>query len=153
MIEDVIRRLTRLERFIDGLIKPETGRWVDWTPTLAQLGAVTVTVTVARYEAKGDTVTVEVRLDVTSAGTVGNPVVIGGVPSAIAPANVGNLNVIGNGMVYDTGTMAYEGSLVAVGVSDWRFITNGVGNYVGITPNFALASGDVISFRATYKRA
>lgn len=150
---ELIKQITRLQRQVDGLIKPEVGRWVDWTPTVTQLGAVTATVIYARYELSGNTVNAQMRLDITSAGTIANAIIIGGVPAAISPANVGSINVIGNGIVHDISTVVYEGSLVAVGASDWRFLVSGVNNYIGITPSFALASGDAISFQATYERA
>lgn len=152
-MSDLVKRINDLQRQVDNLIKPEVGRWVDWTPTVTQSIAVTATVTYARYELRGNTVNVSVRLDITSAGVIANVIIIGGVPTAISPANVGSMNVIGNGVVWDVSVARYQGSLIAVGVSDWRFQASGNSNYIGITPSFALASGDIISFKATYERA
>lgn len=130
-----------------------THPWQTWTPTVTQSGAVTVTVTYAKYIALAQTVILRAYLSVTGAGTAGNAIVIGGLPSPLAPAHTGTISVIGTGQIQDTGTAQYVGSLVAVGAADLRIMTDGNSTYAGVTPSFALASGDIISFMASYERA
>ena len=154
MIEDLIRRLTRLERFIDGLIKPEVGQWQDWTPTVTQLGGVTVTVSYARYAVIANTVILLARLVVTGTGTANNAIVISGIPTPILPSlATSSTTMVGHLLVLDTGTAYYHTPLVYVGANNFLGIYPAGGNYVGITPNFGLVSGDEISFQATYERA
>jgi hypothetical protein len=127
--------------------------WVDWTPTITQSGGVAVTVNNARYQILGDTVTVVMTVTCTAAGTGNNPIVIGGIPSAIAPAFTGNAAAIGIGSVRDVGTGIYVGVVWAIGDADWRIIANGNLQVIGQAPNFALASGDQIGIQVTYERA
>lgn len=152
---DVIRRLTRLERLIDGLIKPEVGRWGDWTPTVTQSGAVTVTVSRARYMADGNTVHIYVELSVTGTGTAGNAITIGGIPAAVQPVIVNGSDVspLGTASVIDQGTQAYYGFLVASTAASWHIMDSNTRGQIGVNPSFALANTDIIAFRATYERA
>lgn len=148
---DLIRRITDLEQRLDNLVKPEVGGvWTTWTPTITQSVAVGRTVTFARYTTIRNVVILTTSLAVTSAGTITNAIVIAGIP--IAPANTGTFPTIGEFKIFDATVGYYEGSVAPVGVNDFRFHSDGVGNFVGITPNFALASGDNISFTAIYER-
>ncbi len=150
---DLIKQITHLQRQVDGLIKPEVGRWVDWTPTVTQLGAVTVTVNWARYITIGDLAVVGIRLTVTGSGTAGNNIIIGGQPVAIQAANNANVATIGTGIVFDSGTAVYHGALSAQSATDWRMFADGLNNAIGTTPSFGLVAGDVISLQAAYERA
>ena len=126
--------------------------WQDWTPTITQSGNVTVTVNYARYVVLAQSVIVRAKLTVTGSGTAGNAVVIGGIPTAIQPANSGGLSIIGIGNIQDSGTAQYVGALWANTASDWRLIAHNQTNFVGVTPSFALANGDIIGFQAAYER-
>ena len=151
---ELVKQIMRLQKQVDGLVKPEVGRWIDWTPTVTQSGAVTGTISYARYKADLDgMVTVRVYLTITGSGTGNNNIVIGGMPSTIGAANPSSTTVIGHGMVVDFGTQAYTVEMVANGATDWRFYVTGTGSFVGVVPNFALANTDIISFQATYERA
>lgn len=152
-LDELIQQVTRLRQDVDGLIKPEVGRVISWTPTVTQSVSVTCTINNAHYMVLGTIVIVQVRLAITSAGTTNNPIVIGGQPAIMQPVYSGVSHVIGAINILDSGTANYSGSLIAVGATDFRGIADGLGNYIGSTPNFALASGDVISFIAVYQRA
>ena len=152
MIDDLIRRIDRLERRLDGLVQPERPRWVDWTPTVDQDGAVAVTVTVGRYMILGDLAVVQCDLDVTAAGTAGNAIIIQGQPTAIQSANHGSI-VLGIATVNDAGTAAYVGALISNGATEWRIRAHNTTGSVGVDPNFALANGDAIRLSAAYERA
>lgn len=127
--------------------------WITFIPTVTQLGAITLTVTFARYIVLADTVVVQVRLAITSAGTAGNAIVIAGFPAPILPTNtVASEHVVGTAVVQNTGTIFYQGALVYVGVNDFRIQAHNETGVVGITPSFALASGDFIGFQGTWER-
>ena len=125
--------------------------WVDWTPTIAQSGAVTVTITTAKYKIINGIVHIEVSLTVTGAGTGNNAIVIGGQPAAIQ----GTTNsVIGIGVIVDFGTQLYIGAIIIAGATNWQiFRDGGGGSAIGINPNFALAVDDSIRLQASYKVA
>lgn len=127
--------------------------WSTWTPTVDQNGAVAATVTQARYKIVNKICHTEVQLDVTAAGNATQPIIIGGQPAAIQAAWTDDQSILGTGKVLNTGTAHYIGVVRAVDVQDWRVITNGLNNYVGVTPDFALANGDVININATYEVA
>jgi len=149
---ELVKQINNLQRQVNNLIKPEVGRWVDWTPTVTQGVAVTVTVTYARYVVMDNTVIMVARLGVTSAGTGGSNIVIAGLPTAIQVANTDALGVIGTGVISDTGVATYQGALIAAGANDLRVIAHNTSAYIGTSPSFALASEDVISFQAAYER-
>ena len=152
MIEELVRQVNSLQKQIDDLVKPEVGRWVSWTPTITQSVAVTVRVVYARYNIVNNIVSVYVALETTSAGTITNAIVIGGQPTSIYPAyNLGQ-GIIGSAVIHDAGTTVYTAALAAKSSTDWRMFVTSNGNYAGITPNFALANGDYISFYGVYKK-
>lgn len=134
-----------------------THPWRTWTPTVTQSGAVTVTVTYAVIKNLVDMVFAEVELTVTGTGTAANAISIAGIPTGfqVAGAGLGSRRTIGVVNIVDQSTGTHHiGALVANGANDLRGITNGVGNFIGITPNFALANdGDTISFSARWQRA
>lgn len=126
--------------------------WQSWTPTVMQLGAVTVTVTFARYLVMGQMVMLEAVLNVTGAGTVGNAIVIGGLPAAIRPVNaISNVHVLGTMNIADASAgLHFIGALVHAGVDSMQGIRDNTGVFIGA--GFALANGDTIGFNATYER-
>lgn len=152
--QELVKQINSLQKQVDGLIKPEVGRWKDWIPTVTQLGAVAVTVIYARYIIVVDTVIIQALLAITAGGTIGNAIVIGGVPAVIAPANpTGAYSIIGAGFMHDASPgVHYHGALMAAGASDFRIITNLSNSYLGIDPAVALANGDTLSFIASYER-
>lgn len=155
MIEELVRRVNFLEQQIENLVKPEVGRWIDWTPTLTQSAAITLTINYARYITIANVVIMIANFDATSAGVAANALVVAGIPSAIQPTNIDNVAAIGSGIVFNSvGNISYAPTVIAVGANDFRFISDAVtpSNYVGANPSWAVASGDQISFMATYER-
>lgn len=124
-----------------------------YTPTLTQSGAVTKTTTRAAYSKIGRQVTVGVNLALTGAGT-GNNAILLGLPEA-SVAMTADIDVLGNGIYFDSGVATYP--LVV----RWRSTTTvsfqrtdaTPTNVFGIDPNFACASGDVLTATLTYEAA
>jgi hypothetical protein len=68
--------------------------WESYTPTLTQSSTVTKTVTYAKYTQINKLCIVNVRLDVTGAGTAANSVVVGlPLTSASANINIGSVSI------------------------------------------------------------
>jgi len=153
MIGELVRRVVALERRVNGLVLPERPRWIDWTPTVNQGGAVAVTVTVARYMVLGDLAVVQARLDVTGAGVAASHIVIAGQPAAIQSANAADAMMLGGAWVYDNGAALYVGALVTMAATDWRIICHNEVDFCGVDPSFALTAGDAILLQAAYERA
>jgi hypothetical protein len=146
MLTDIVRRLERLER-----LESPAKTYTDWTPTVTQSGSVAVTVNEAKYSLVGKVCHIYAKLTVTGSGTITNAIVIGGLPVDSADTNVDSCK--GSFMLKDIAAAYYVGSLVIASASTCKLLTDGSGDYVGITPNFALASGDLISLSATYRVA
>lgn len=145
------RLLYQLQQEIERLkTQIETGRWVDWTPTITQSGNVTYTLTggFARYilDANG-TITARARLSITGSGTTGNAITIGGLPYDIADVtgDIGSIRIV------NTGTASYVGSANIATATSFIGYSSGNASAIGVTPNFALASGDVITFSISYE--
>lgn len=131
----------------------EARAWQDLTGlTIAQSGNVTYTTTYAKAVVLAQTVIFMAEFAITGTGTAGNAIEIGDIPAALAVADATTYALIGNALVIDAGTDQYHGGLVARTSTAWRIITNQNGNWLGITPSFALASGDIISLHAVYER-
>lgn len=129
-----------------------TNVWADYVPTLTQSGAVTKTVTRARYLQNGKTVTVAVRLVVTGTGTGANIVTVT-VP--VTALNAGPH--CGVGVIYDSSAaLTYTGVAKLATTTTISFVpTNSTtSNDLGAVSFVAgLASGDIIDFTATYEAA
>ncbi len=123
----------------------------DWTPAVTQGVAVTATVVFARYTRLWNRALVTARLTVTSAGTAGSAIQIGGQPAVIQPVHATVSAAIGAGYILDQGTAWYQGALVVYAALDWRLQAHGLGDVLGVTPSFALAANDAISFAAAYE--
>jgi hypothetical protein len=119
-----------------------------WTPTIIQGVSVSVTVQHARYVVIGPVAFVWWELDVTSAGTSGQPISIGGQPVAIQSVRISNEAIIGHGEIQDVGTAHRSVRVIPSGATNWRmrfyndFATAGS---AGVIAAFALASGDKIN--------
>jgi hypothetical protein len=144
---DVTRQIEELREEIDRLKRSSTPQ--DWTPTVTQGAGVTVAVGHAVYWPSGPLVFVSAAIGLTSAGTGGNVIVIGNVPAAIAPSELG---LIGAAIIIDAGTTDYHAGLYAAGSSDWRMKVSGNADYLGAAPAYTIANGDSIEFKALYQR-
>lgn len=122
------------------------GALTDWTPSLTQSGAVTKTVTQAKYVRLGPSLYyVQCHLDVTGSGTAGNDIVIGNLPGT--PIANG---IYGSGWIYDASTNTFFAGAVISISAGLRIRAHLETDDVGSDPSFALASGDVIGLMAIY---
>lgn len=130
------------------------GAWTTFTPTLTQSATVTKTVTYARYSRIGRTINVVVELAVTGAGTASNDVKVG---LPVAAVSSSTTRALGVGFINDTSAGAlYKGIVVPNSTTDILFRqTNDTGQGTLGTAVFTagLASGDTVTFTATYEAA
>lgn len=129
--------------------------WTSYTPTLTQSGAVTKTVTYAKYMKVGRLVVVNLLLSCTGSGTAGNAVKIG-LPVAAA---VSSAVPIGTGYINDS-----SANLIYYGLADFASSTTevqllviqqgsaaavlGAGSFTA-----ALATGDGVGLYVMYESA
>lgn len=128
--------------------------WTSWTPTMTQSGAVTITTTYAKYAIFGRLVVCQGDLTMTSAGTATNPIILASLPSAIAPALTPSSRVsIGSFRIYRSAATAayYNGAVVFVSATTWKFQANNVADFVGVTPDYAVANTDTLSFTCAWE--
>jgi hypothetical protein len=129
------------------------GAWTSFTPTLTQSGAVTKTVTRAKYTKVGRLVTVSYDLACTGAGTAANRIDIG-VPLTAAYAND---NIIGAGYVFDlSANLVYAGAATQVTTTTFAIYlgSGAVANRLGVAGmTAALAAGDTITATVQYEAA
>lgn len=125
------------------------GSWATWTPTVTQSGSVTATVTRAEHlTIAGLVVVCFFDLAITGAGTGGNVITIS-LPSTMNAANGG----FGSGWIADASNTTYEVSWIATSTTAIAGLHSANTNYVGATPNFALASGDSLRGGFIYRPA
>jgi hypothetical protein len=131
-----------------GIIASE--QWVDYVPTLTQLGTVAATINYSRYIKLGRMVTWTFRLTVTGTGTTNNRISL-----TLPFAAVGFANLQGTGSVYDNSTTTNYVCVVtsaAGAATAVTFETNGVSSDGwGVAPNLALTSPDVVRGTITYE--
>ena len=128
--------------------------WTTYTPVLAEGASsnISKTVTWAEYTRSGPTgktITVIFAVSATAAGTAGSSITIS------LPVTAANLNGIsGSGAYLDNGTQSYAGVIVGVTTTTIALQADSqFGSTVGITPNIAVASGDVYRGTFVYKAA
>jgi hypothetical protein len=124
--------------------------WESYTPTLTQSSTVTKTVTYAKYTQINKLCIVNVRLDVTGAGTAANSVVVG-LPLTSASANIN----IGSVSIFDASVSTnYSGTCLLTTTSTVSFTGDWSGNNLwGAAPNVALAANDQIHISLQYEIA
>lgn len=128
-------------------------QWTDFIPTLTQSVTLTKTVTYARYIRVGRIVTAQVFMTITSAGTAGNPILVGLPPIPPVTADVGPSSAIGSFCYTDTGTVVYSGT------GNFNNATTVAGQahnqvaFIGQAPSFAAANTDIVSYVITYEAA
>jgi hypothetical protein len=147
---DLIKQINNLQKQVDGLIRPEVGRWVDWTPTVTQNGARTFTTTYAYYTTHGKTVHVIAKLVITDAGTAGNVISVGSLPVAILNAAGDGLDTVGKFTYLDGGTF-YVGNAYGATTTSVSFVVHNATSGLGISPSFAVANGDAIGINLKYR--
>lgn len=131
----------------------DLGAWTSWTPTLTQSGAVTKTVTYAKYLKLGRTVLGQVALVAAGAGTANNAITVSMPFTAVNGSNM----PAGAGYVFDSsaGTL-YPAVLLNSTTAVWSFLpSSAAGSTVlgasGAPMSAALASGDTIQFSFHYE--
>jgi len=131
------------------------GGWTSYTPTLTQSGAVTKTVTYAKYEKIGRLVSCNVYLTVTGAGTA-NAAITVSLPFTAA-TNV----FFGSGYIFDSSlpqilmAVVIPSGTTAAQFFDTTQATTGAVSLgqTGTAFAFALAAGDTIAMGLTYESA
>lgn len=136
-----------------GTAIPAFGAWTSYTPSLTQSGAVTKTVTYAKWQQFGKTVFVMVKLAITGSGTGANAVRVGLPVNAAQTALSG-----GSGWVNDSSAGALYRGIIALGTTDCAlYATNstnaGLIGADSTTMNVALASGDEVVMGFFYEAA
>ncbi|HKY77447.1 MAG TPA: hypothetical protein VJS45_14965 [Acidimicrobiia bacterium] len=129
------------------------GAWATWVPTLTQSGAVTKTVTSARYTKVGRTVTGVASLTVTGTGTANNAILVG-LPVAAAGTNLR----IGSGAILDASdSFRSYGAIVEIltttTVRFWPTSTDAVDVLGNTVFTAALANNDQIHMSIAYEAA
>lgn len=128
--------------------------WTPYTPTLTQSGAVTKTVTYAKYQRVGRLIHFAVNLSITGTGTASNVVLVG-LPVAASAGFDGCQ--LGPGLIYDSSaSTVYNGNAAVVGTTTahiWPAADGAVTALGGRAFTAALASGDLIRMSGTYEAA
>jgi hypothetical protein len=125
--------------------------WETWTPTVTQLGTVTVTNNFARYARIQKLVVATTYLTVTGTGTTNNAVIVS---LPITCASVSS-QIVGTGFIYDGNTANMYTVVAAIESTTTAgfYYTNPSGSFFGQSPNIALAVGDQLRFLFTYEAA
>lgn len=125
--------------------------WESYTPTLTQPGAITKTVTYARYGRLQKFVFGSVYLSITGTGTGGNNIIVG------APVTARDSNqIVGAGFFYDaSANNIYVISAALTTTTSFNFNSDltGSSSAFGTTPNIPLGNNDQIRFSFVYEAA
>lgn len=131
--------------------------YTAYVPTITQSATITTSSMEARYHQTGKHVHAWGRATASSAGTANNPIVVALPVTASSSYNFAAAidNTVGTGIVADVGTIWMPAVACLVSTSAISFTkTNGdAESRIGNTPNFAIASGDRISWNITYEAA
>lgn len=139
---------------LKALLPLDAVAWTSYTPTLTQSGAVTKTVTYAKYRRLANSVQFQVVLAATGAGTANNVVTVSLPVTAATAAS----QTIGGGYIVDaSAVLKYTGTVIVtsttvVSMADTTQATGGV--YLGQTGaafSAPLASGDSIIVGGEYE--
>jgi hypothetical protein len=121
-----------------------------YTPVVTQNGTITATISYAKYQQVGKLVTVQVRANLTSAGTAGHRLTLT-LPIAATTANTNQC--YGSFTFLDSGVAYYTGSVTLNSTTTTAFTVNNTNDFLGVNPSIAVASGDAISFTMIYEVA
>jgi hypothetical protein len=128
--------------------------WTSYTPTLTQSGAVTKTVTYAKYTQVGKWVHVQVLLAVTGSGTGNNAIVVSLPVTAASssPLFGGTFSWFNNGTAEYTGACVIFSTTSVCGHTNGTASTNTLGT-TGSADGTALANTDAIRIDFSYEAA
>jgi hypothetical protein len=119
------------------------GAVTPFVPTITQGVAVSATVTAANYVQNGSVITVSIALAVTGSGTSGQSIVVGNLPAGLGSKS--------GAFFIDANSTTYVGTTTNVTDTGVNFKVGGaVGDSLGVSPAFALTSGDRIILNMTY---
>jgi hypothetical protein len=129
------------------------GAWTSYTPTLTQSSAIAKTVDYSRYTRRGRLITWQALVSPTAVGSAGSQINLT-LPVTAAP---GVAEVpIGNFYFFDNSTSTWHSGPALLNASNTlvRGISAGAVGYMGVvSPNAALAVGDMVGVNATYEAA
>lgn len=141
----------------NGMIELHDGAWIDFTPTVTQNGARTITVNYCRYKRIGKTAFVDAEIVITNAGTAGWGITLGAIPSSIAPRETAGLTDIIGRFIYSDAGVYYVGVAQAASASTVGFVRGGNVDTTTMGAagggNFATANGDVLAVNLQYEVA
>ena len=133
---------------------PQGLTFTTFTPTVTQVGSLTVTVNRAAYVIVGKIAHVTLWLSIASGtGTAGNAIVIGNLPAALAPAaTAGNNNPVGIAWATDSGTANYPScTVVFVTSTTLNLVDPNTASVQGVAPSWALAAADILRAVLSYE--
>jgi hypothetical protein len=124
--------------------------WTSYTPTLTQLGAVTKTVTYAKYTRLANCVIVRCVLACTGSGTANNLITVS------LPVTASQASDIPCGVGYVKATNWFPGEAITSTTTTIAFIDTSQAVAVGLgqtgsSAGGALASGNTVGFQAAYE--
>ena len=128
----------------------QTGAWTTWTPVVTQSATPTMTISEARYVKNGRTVTAELVVSFTSAGTNGNAIQC---TLPVAGATYTGEKCVGQFSFLKSASAWYTGSCVLTSATALRFRTNAGTDAFGINPAITIGSADTMTFTITYDAA
>jgi hypothetical protein len=97
----------------------------------------------ARQITIGKFALIEMNVAFTGAGTAGSAIAVT-LPAGLTLASSG-AGTLGSFTYNDISTTIYTGSVLFATTTTLQFIASGNANYLGATPNFAIANGDSLS--------
>lgn len=123
--------------------------WQNWTPTLWQGGNVAITSNLSRYFQLGPLAFVTWSFQVNGTGVASNHIEIRDLPIAISA----NANAQGISKFTEAGVAHWVGMCYKQNSTTIIHQTDGVGNLLGLTPNFVLGAGDNTQGTIMYEAA
>lgn len=129
---------------LNGLMTPAA-----WSVTsVGQPGPVSCTTTYGFRAAVGDLFVAHIKLAFTAAGVAGSPIQFN------TPYTLANLEAIGGVFsYYEAGNTVYTGTVWPVSTTVMGFQVNLNGSQFGVSPSFAIASGDAMYATCIGRRA
>lgn len=133
--------------------------WHTFTPTLHQPATATLTTATAvgRYVRMGRIGILHVSIACAQAGTAGQSVEVGSIPTAAAPRSSG-INTqdgdadVGSYVLVDTGTAFYNGSCGFRSATNIIFFSGGAPtSNLGVNPSYAVANADFLNATIVYE--
>lgn len=142
------RRLQALERRMRDISYGVPGIWDTWTPSITQGVALGASALSGEYVVIGKLVIVGYSITLNSAGTAGQPVVIGSLPKTFA---AGAGYCAGYGTVLDSGTRWIDVILLTSTGDTFKMQENNTGDVVGVASAYTAASGDLLTGTLMYQ--